>query len=260
LVLKQIDPFKEARRIMEFIQKTVADASAGGVVVGLSGGVDSSVVVALFLRSLGKDRVFALSMPSDHTPAEDVSDAGDLVKAWRIDSSTVSIAPLEKSFIGAVGSKGTRVALANVEARIRMAILYYFANSLGYLVAGTGDRSENLLGYFTKWGDGGTDFLPIVHLYKTEVRELGAFLGIPKRIVEKPASPQLWAGHKAIDEIPADYDRLDVVLECLFDKKSSKGEAASAAGVKMEVVEKVVDMHNRSKHKRTTPPSLLEES
>jgi NAD+ synthase len=256
----QIDPAKEARRITAFVQKVVSDASAGGVVVGLSGGVDSSVVGALCFKALGKDRFIALLMPSDHTPKEDIRDAGALVKSWHVNSFTVRITPLVKSFNRIVGIEGTKVAAANAEARIRMAILYYYANSLGYLVAGTGDRSENLLGYFTKWGDGGTDFLPIVHLYKTQVRKLGAYLGLPKGIVEKPASPQLWAGHKATDEIPADYDKLDVVLQYLFDKKSPRGEAARAAGVTLEVVERALKMHSRSSHKRTSPPSLLEES
>jgi NAD+ synthase len=260
LVLKHIDPAKEAQRITAFIQTIVTEASAGGVVVGLSGGVDSSVVGALCFKALGRVRVAALLMPSDHTPKQDIKDAESLVKSWHVNSFTVGITPLVKSFRTAVGIEGTKVAVANAEARIRMAILYYYANSLGYLVAGTGDRSENLLGYFTKWGDGGTDFMPIVHLYKTQVRELGAYLGLPKGIVEKPASPQLWAGQKATDEIPADYDKLDVVLRYLFDKKTPRDEAAMAAEVTMEVVERVLEMHSRSMHKRTSPPSLIEES
>jgi NAD+ synthase len=156
--------------------------------------------------------------------------------------------------------EGTKVAKANAVARIRMAILYYYANNLGYLVAGTGDKSENLLGYFTKWGDGASDFMPIVHLYKTQVRELGAYLELPSRVVAKPASPQLWAGHKATDEIPADYDKLDVVLHYLFDKKAPRTKAARLAGVTLKVVDRVLEMHNRSAHKRVLPPSLVEES
>jgi NAD+ synthase len=255
-----IDPAKETRRIAAFIQQIVTGASAGGVVVGLSGGVDSSVVGALCVRALGKQRVLGLLMPSEHTPKQDVEDAEELAKSWQVKSSTVPISTFMRSFSTSVGLEGTKVAKANATARIRMAILYYHANSLGYLVAGTGDRSENLLGYFTKWGDGGTDFLPIVHLYKTQVRELGAYLGLPKGVVEKPASPQLWAGHKATDEIPADYDKLDVVLHYLFDKKSPRAEAARAAGVTSQVVDRVIEMHRRSAHKRAPPPSLVEES
>jgi len=143
-----------------------------------------------------------------------------------------------------------------VEARVRMVLDYYWANTLGYLVAGTGDRSEGLLGYYSKFGDGGVDFLPIAHLYKTQVRALGAYLGLPKRVVEKPASPQLWPGQRALDEIPADYDKLDVVLHHLFDLKSKPRVAATRGGVAASVVNKVLEMHKRTEHKRALPPSL----
>ncbi|HEV2138741.1 MAG TPA: NAD+ synthase [Nitrososphaerales archaeon] len=257
--LPRIDSPKETKRIIAFIKKIVADASAGGVVVGLSGGVDSSVVGALCVRALGKERVHAGIMPSDFTPNQDIEDAKALAESWQIRSSTVQISSLVRSLGSSVGIVGTKVAKANAGARIRMAILYYYANSLGYLVAGTGDRSESLLGYFTKWGDGGSDFMPIAHLYKTQVRELGAYLRLPKGVVEKPASPQLWAGQKATDEIPADYDKLDIVLHSLFDSKAPKAMAAKAAGVPLRVVDEVLEMHNRSAHKRVLPPSLVEE-
>src|SRR2546430_10797352 len=100
-----------------------------------------------------------------------------------------------------------------------MVSLYYLANAKNLLVAGTGDKSEDLIGYFTKYGDGGVDFLPIAHLYKSQVRQLGSFLNVPREIVEKPSSPNLWEGHKATDEIPLDYNVLDEVLVCLFDLK-----------------------------------------
>ncbi len=258
MFLPRIDSPKETKRITAFVKKIVADASVGGVVVGLSGGVDSAVVGALCVRALGKNRVFAGIMPSDFTPKQDIQDAKALAESWQIKSSTLQISSLVRSFGASVGIRGTKVAKANAIARIRMAILYYYANTLGYLVAGTGDRSESLLGYFTKWGDGGSDFMPIVHLFKTQVRELGAYLSLPNGVLEKPASPQLWAGHKATDEIPADYDKLDVVLHSLFDKKAPKAQAAKAAGVAIHVVDRVLYMHNRSAHKRVLPPSLEE--
>jgi NAD+ synthase len=255
-----IDCAKETIRISGFIKKIVAGANAGGVVVGMSGGVDSSVVGAVCVKALGRSRVLALLMPSEYTPKQDTEDAEALAKSWRVRSSTIQITSLVKKFGDAVGLQGTQVAKANVLARIRMAILYYNANTLGYLVAGTGDRSESLLGYFTKWGDGAADFLPIAHLYKTQVRELGAYLGLPRGVVDKPASPQLWAGHKATDEIPVDYDKLDIVLQCLFDKKASRVKASRAAEVSIGVVDEVMEMHRRSGHKRIPSPSLVKES
>ena len=247
---------REAARIAVFIRRTVDEARASGAVLGLSGGIDSAVVGALCVNALGKDRVLALLMPSDHTPRQDLEDARKLADAWGIRSEETPISRIVDDVTKSTSAEGTRMAKANVQARIRMVLLYYHANSLGYLVAGTGDKSEELLGYFSKWGDGGVDFLPIAHLYKTQVRELGAYLGLPRTVVEKPASPQLWQGQKATDEIPTDYDRLDVVLYHLYDLKAKPSEAAAKARVPLGVVESVLEMHDRTEHKRKLPPSL----
>jgi len=255
-----IEPGKETNRIVSFIREVVGRASGNGVVVALSGGIDSAVVGALCVKALGSAKVLGLMLPSDHTPDEDKEDAGALADSWGIRAESIPISKMVKSLIDSAGVEGTKIARANVEARVRMVILYYYANALGYLVAGTGDRSESLLGYFTKGGDGQVDFLPIAHLYKTQVRALGAHLGLPRKIVEKPASPQLWPGQKASDEIPAEYDKLDVVLHYLFDLNSKPSEAASKGGVPMSVVEKVLEMHLKTGHKRSMPPSLARTS
>ncbi|MDG6946305.1 MAG: NAD(+) synthase [Nitrososphaerota archaeon] len=636
-----LDPHLETERISAFIRRTVAGAGAEGAVVGLSGGIDSAVVGALCVRALGKSRVFGLLLPSDHTPKEDMNDAQSLGESWGIRSATVRISPVLDSLLSVLGEERVRMPYANLQARIRMSILYFYANKMNYLVAGTDDRSENLLGYFcyddktrvvtkqgpkgigelktgdvvfsfdpttkkvkeskvdgvfvfdyngeminfrsrnadimvtpnhrmlvipsstgdrrcvrpvfrpaqeclrrkytvlpvpagwdgvgdlpaefqvtfsqrhvvrtisvrvedllfvfglfigggcavrgttvvpvksnlargesqaevrdtkgrslallpqvsgsrmkahyiyetdfalpkptegdarqrlirilekyeisysltgdlvrvpsrglfdlfsqcgpdarqrripswvldypsnyltfllqglrasggnkgevyytssahlkddfvqlcvklgmmpkvrtrtarrsrlksgktngssksyeivyprrvesgrtirnsnakkvryegkvwcpsvpplenmlverngnyvfcgnTKWGDGGVDFLPIAHLYKTQVRELGAYLGLPRDVVNKPASPQLWPGQRATDEIPADYDKLDVVLSYLFDRKAAPSQAALAAGVSDALVDRVLEMHRKTAHKRSMPPSL----
>jgi len=253
----EIAASKEARKIVTFIRDEVNSASANGVVIGLSGGIDSAVVGALCVRALGKERVFALALPTSHTPTRDADDAHDLADSWDIRIENVPITRIVESIIGAAKVEGGRVSRANVQARARMTMLYYYANSLGCLVPGTGDRSEELLGYFTKWGDGGADFLPIAHLYKTQVRVLGAYLGIPASIVEKPSSPQLWPDHRASDELPADYDQLDPVLHQLFDMKAKPRDAATKTGVPLGVVEKALEMHRKSEHKRKLPPFLV---
>jgi len=250
------DRKRETERITSFVARTVDAASAGGAVVALSGGIDSAVVGALCVRALGKTRVTALLMPSDHTPARDTSDARSLARGWGVTFHEIPISRMVGEIVGHSKAKGTRIANGNVEARVRMTLAYYHANTLGYLVAGTGDRSEALLGYFTKWGDGGADLLPIAHLFKTQVRQLGAYLGLPKGVVFKPASPQLWPGHRASDEIPADYDKLDIVLRCLYDLKMKPEGAAREAGVTTSVVDRVLAMHGASEHKRRVPPSL----
>lgn len=255
--IRSLDYAKVEREILLFIRSTVSDAGAKGAVIGLSGGIDSSVVGALLVRALGKEKVVGILMPASHTPKEDTEDALTLANSWGIKIHEVSIdqvfAAFEKSL---PRERDAKIAYANVKARIRMIINYYFANAHGMLVAGTGDRSEDLIGFFSKFGDGGVDFLPIAHLYKTQVRELGAHLGLPTPVVEKPSSPQLWPGHRALDEIPIDYVRLDPVLVGLFDQKLSPKDVARKTGVDLKVVEDVVRRHRNSAHKRAYPPMI----
>jgi NAD+ synthase len=252
-----LDYAKVQEEILQFIRKTVAGAGAEGAVIGLSGGIDSSVVGALLVSALGKDRVIGVLMPASHTPKEDNDDARRLAKRWGIRTFEVGIDPIFSAFEKSLPKEGdAKIAHANVKARIRMIINYYFANTHSMLVAGTGDKSEDEIGFFTKFGDGGVDFLPIAHLYKTQVRELGAHLGLPERMVNKPSSPQLWPGHRAVDEIPLDYDQLDPVLAGLLDKKLTPAEVSRRTGVDLKVVEDVVRRHRNSAHKRAYPPVI----
>lgn len=252
-----LDYSKVEGEILEFIRKVVSDAKANGAVIGLSGGIDSSVVGSLCVRALGQEKVVGILMPASNTPKQDVEDARTLSRSWGIKGYEVDIDPISSVFLRTMPLKGgNRVAKANVKARTRMVINYYFANILGMTVAGTGDRSEDMIGYFTKFGDGGVDFLPIAHLYKTQVRQLGAHLGLPEHVVRKPASPQLWPGHKATDEIPIEYERLDLVLYGLFDLKLQPREVSERCRVGLKTVEAVLRKHRESTHKRVYPPML----
>lgn len=243
--------------IVHFIKKTVSRAGAKGAVVGLSGGVDSSVVGALCVKALGEANVVGVLMPANHTPEEDMKDARSLAADWDIETVEIEIDSVFSTIVESIPiNKLTRLTQANVKARTRMLLLYVIANERAMLVAGTGDRSEDLLGYFTKYGDGGVDFLPISHLYKTQVRALGAQLGLPAHVAGKPASPQLWPGHLATDELPLDYDKLDVVLHCLFDLKLSEAEAAETTAVDLKVIKEIVQRFNASSHKRVYPPMV----
>ena len=187
----------------------------------------------------------------------DVEDAEALAKSWGVRVVRAEISKIIDSFEDGLGSEGGRIASANLQARVRMTILYYHANSMGLLVAGTGDRSEEEIGFFTKFGDGGADFLPIAHLFKTQVKALGTYLGIPRKIVEKPPSPQLWTGHTAREELPADYPVIDRVLSAILDQGLSPAKAASATGAPREVVDQILKMRAASDHKRSLPPSLV---
>jgi len=247
---------REQVRICAFVKDLVKKANAKGVVVGISGGVGSAVVAAICVKALGKKRVLGLLLPSDTTPGEDMADARRLATKLGIRTVEVGISPIVEALLGTVGIEGSRIGKANVQARARMMILYFFANSEDLLVAGTGDRSEIEIGFFTKYGDGGVDFLPIGHLYKTQVRELGDSLDIPRSIIGKPSSPGLWPGHRAIEEIPVEYDKLDTILVQLLDEGSTRRRAAERTGVAMEIVDKVMKMRRKTIHKRNLPPTL----
>src|SRR2546425_3894349 len=251
-----------ARDIVAFIRKVTKDAGVNGAVVGLSGGVDSSLVARLLVEALGSNNVLGVLMPTDFTPKEDTGDALTLAKQLGIRSEIIEIQSIFQSFMSSLdqdrqSSRG-KITLANLRSRIRMVVLYFFANKLNYLVAGTGDRSEDLIGYFTKYGDGGVDFLPISHLYKTQVRKLAEFLGIPGRIAYKPSSPQLYPGHNATDEIPVDYDVLDMVEKMLFDDKLSPADVSIKCDLRRGIVDEVARRYANSSHKRLYPPMLRE--
>uniref|UniRef100_A0A7C5Q8E9 NH(3)-dependent NAD(+) synthetase n=1 Tax=Caldiarchaeum subterraneum TaxID=311458 RepID=A0A7C5Q8E9_CALS0 len=254
--LLNIDFTKTARSVESFITETVESAGASGVVVGLSGGVDSSAVALLCARALSKDRVTALIMPAEFTPAQDVEDAKFLAEKLGLKTYMVPIAPIVNSFAEQLGVETddvhVKMPLANLRARIRMTLLYFYANRYNVLVAGTGDRSELLLGYFTKYGDAGVDFLPVAGLYKTQLRWLSKHLGLPDRIAFKPSSPQLYPGHRAVDELPADYDVLDPILYALFDKKMDV-EQVAGLGVDRRLLEAIAERYRRSVHKRSLP-------
>jgi NAD+ synthase len=246
-------------RIIKFIRKEVEESGASGVVLGLSGGVDSSLTVALCVRALGGDRVLGLIMPTGFTPKEDLEDAINLARDLGIKTEIINIDGICSTFMDALqidpNNPAYRIPLANLRARIRMAILYFYANLYNYLVVGTSDRSEYLIGYFTKYGDGAADISPIRHLYKMQVREMAAYLGLPERIVKKPSSPQLYPGHRLIDELPADYSIIDPILIGLFEERLTAEEVSRRIGVPIEIINDVLKRHRRTEHKRRSPPN-----
>jgi len=256
----KFDYEKILNEILQFIKKTIADAGASGVVVGLSGGVDSTLTAALCARALGKEKVLGVLMPTSFTPSQDVADALELAGLLGIRTERVDIDSICRSFIEELGVKEDssthKIPLANIRARVRMAILYYYANANSMLVAGTGDRSEALIGFYTKHGDGAADFFPIKHLYKTQVRELTKYLGLPEKMAMKPSSPQLYPGHKLSDEVPLDYDKLDPVLVGLFDSGLPSKKVSEMTKVPFEVVTEIVRRHEKSEHKRNPPPAI----
>src|SRR5919107_4466021 len=206
-----------SKKIEKFISDYISKSSAKGLVIGLSGGLDPSVVLKLSVDALGASKVLGLVMPSDTTPNDDTNHAIDLAKELRIKYRVIDIHPIIRKFEEILPEdKGAR---GNLMARIRMSLLYYYAGVNGYLVAGTSDKSEVQIGYFSKFGDGAADIMPIAVLYKTQVRTLAEYLGIPSAIVQKKSSPRLWKNHLAEEEIGIDYEIIDQILHLLVDKK-----------------------------------------
>lgn len=254
----RFDLERAVEEIVEFIRGQLGEK---GAVIGLSGGVDSSVTAALLVRAISAERVYALIMPTSFTPREDVEDARMLAKTLGIRFKEIGIDGIVDAYAASLDaspdSEEYKMPFANLRARVRMSLLYFHANKLGYLVAGTGDKSEMLIGYFTKYGDGGVDFLPIAHLYKSQVRALALHLGLPERIARKPAAPRLYPGHRAVEELPADYDQLDLLLYYIFDEGLELEEAAERSGLSLRVAQWVCRSFHASEHKRRMPPSLL---
>ena len=248
---KEKDQAKISRKIERFVSDYVEASSANGVMIGLSGGLDSSVVARLAVNALGPEMVSCLILPASATPEKDVSDAANFASSLGMNCTTINIDPIIERYAQALPADDR--ARGNLAARIRMTILYYHAALKGYLVAGTSDKSERMIGYFTKFGDGAADILPIADLYKTEVRALASFLKIPKEIIEKKSSPRLWKDHLAEQEIGLSYDRMDLILR-LLEKKMPPGAIARKLKIPLDEVKKVEALVKKSAHKRRPAP------
>ncbi|MEM1872981.1 MAG: NAD+ synthase [Acidilobaceae archaeon] len=248
-----------SRYLEAFLRESLERAGARGYVLGLSGGVDSSTLYALAVRALGAGRVVPVMIPdSDATPPEDLKDAQELAEAMGGRLLVVELDPVISAYsrvLERAGVGSDRLALGNLKARARMGILYYIANKTGMLVAGSTDRTELLTGYFTKHGDGASDVAPLTVVYKTQVRELARFLGVPERIAGKPSAPRLWRGHTAEEELGLPFDVIDPILFCYADLGMSEEEAARATGADASAVRRVVSLVERSRHKREPPRS-----
>lgn len=244
--------------IKRFITEKVRDADAKGVVIGVSGGLDSAIVFKICAQIFSEDIVTPVFLPESTTPKQDTKDVHLMAKILDIPLLEFPIDQILQTFLNDVPiKKSNPIALGNLKARIRMNILYYIANSMNHLVMGTSNKSELLLGYFTKYGDGGSDLAPLGDLYKTQVKLLAKLINIPDKIISKPPTAGLIKNQTDEDELGLDYETLDKILyglECDMPISSIARELELDVNVVINIKDKVES--NRHKRKFSKIPKL----
>jgi len=238
--------------IETFIRDKVRDAGARGAVLGLSGGLDSAVVATMCARALGPERVLVIMMPEDATPPSEMEDAHELAHQLGVEHVTVALDPVMDGFRQLMGGDVEDRAFSNVKARARMAVLYYHGQLRGYLVMGTGNKSELFVGYFTKHGDGGVDYQPLGDVYKTQVRGLAEDIGVPRRLIDKPPSAHLLPGQTDEGDLGISYGDLDRILLGI-ELGMDDDEIAQRTDLPAEEAARVRGIVIATKHKRRIP-------
>ena len=231
------------KKITVWLKSKIRNAKAKGVVIGLSGGLDSCVVGALAKDALGKNKVLGLLLPC-HSQKQDLADAKLFARKFGIKPKVIDLSDVYDTLVKVL-PQADRMTKANLRPRLRMLVLYYFARKFNYLVCGTSNKSELMAGYFTKFGDGASDVLPIGDLLKTQVRKLAVELKIPQEIIAKPPAAGLWPGQTDEGEMGITYDELDNIL----GRKQSRQKQAMSLN-KVKLVESLIRL---SEHKRQKP-------
>ncbi len=251
----EMDFLTVEKRVCRFIKEYVEKAGAQGIVLGLSGGVDSATVAALSSKAIGGKNVLALMLPEKETfKRKDIDDAKIIADQFQLQTQTIDMTDVLKSFYQGIPAFDLvdRLCKGNIKARTRMIFLYYYANKQNRIVCGTSDKSETMMGYFTKWGDAAADIAPIIDLYKLQVRKLACHLGIPEKLALKPSTPALWPNQLAESELEINYETLDLILYGLERFMKSK-EIANQLNLELTIVDKIKKRWISNEHKRRMP-------
>jgi NAD+ synthase len=242
------------KRVRRFIKEYVENSGADGIVLGLSGGIDSSATAALSSLAIGGDQVLGLMLPEKETyKPKDVDDARLVAEKFGLKTQICDLTPILESFYKTIPifDQSDKLCKGNIKARTRMIILYYYANKLNRIVCGSSDKSETMMGYFTKWGDVAADISPIMDLYKTQVRKLAAHLDIPAELAAKPSTPALWPNQLAETELGIKYETLDLILYGL-ERFMTTEEITRQLNIENTLVKKVKSRWLAVEHKRRT--------
>jgi NAD+ synthase len=258
------DALQLAEQISAWLREQLERSGAVRFVLGLSGGIDSAVVAGLAARGVGPENVLGVMMPSASNP-DDAEAARLVADAFGIPTLMVDLTESTASLLAAMPSPGAvqeatseaeptsghaqQLAHANLKPRLRMTTLYYVSNLCRGIVLGTGNKTESMIGYFTKYGDGGVDLKPISQLYKREVREVARAIGVPQEVIDRPPSAGLWAGQTDEKEIGLTYDQLDRTLAAIEEGDTSEIDPAT--------LERIQQMIRTSEHKRQPVPEMM---
>jgi len=250
-----IDALATAQRISEFITDQVELSGLNGAITTVSGGIDSAVTLALTVKALGGDRVRAITMPErDITPEGDIADVMRLAEMFDVTCDVVEITPVIRVMRSLLPlyNPSDLVSSGNIKPRARMIVAYHYANALRRMVVGSSNKTECLTGYFTKYGDGAVDLMPIADLYKTQVRQLARHLGIPWSIVEKTPTAGLWPGQSDEGELGIKYEVLDLILYG-WERGMRAAEIAEELDLELSTVEGLLKRVWLNEHKRRLP-------
>lgn len=238
---------KVSHKITGFISEQVKLRKKNGIVLGLSGGLDSSVCLVLATKAIKKDKIMALIMPERGvTPKMDTDNARHIANELKVNYNEIHFESAKTNLLNHLPKN--KLSAGNISARLRMTLLYHYAGMNDLLVLGTSDKSELMIGYFTKFGDGGADLLPIGGLYKSQVKLLGKELGLPDRIIDQPSSPRLWKGHLAEKQLGLSYSEIDIILQYYLNNN------LGSCNQSKKKIKLVVDMIRKSQHKREPIP------
>jgi len=235
--------------IKDFLKTYFNNSGCKSVVIGLSGGIDSAVTAVLCSQAIGKKNVLCIFLPDETTPGLDYEHQELFVKKFKLSCKIKDITDIIKTIIKHTIAKPNKYTLANIKARTRMILLYEYANMTSSLVCGTSNKSELLVGYFTKYGDGGVDIMPIGDLYKTQVWQLAEYQKIPKEMISKRPTAGLWHDQFDEHELEMTYEKLDKILYGL-ERKINNKKIADIVGLDESEVKRIKMMRIKSQHKR----------
>lgn len=248
----------EIKEITEFIKKYVKESNTKGVIIGLSGGIDSAVTAVLAKNAIGSKNVhcYYLPMIKDKQKDFDKLHIDKLCEKFDLTYQTKEIGSIVELMVDDY-ENASKVAYGNIQARVRMAILYMYANIRNCIVCGTTNKSEFIIGYFTKYGDGASDIEPIRHLYKTDIFKLAKELDIPNEITDKPPTAGLWDGQTDESDIGVSYEHLDKILKNREKLESiSSSQLSEELKIEKDDIDLVKYLIKSNKHKRREPPSI----